>query len=121
MQSVIETSAYLAAADDAGMTEEERTAVVTLIARNPEAGDIMPGCGGARKLRVAKPGRGKSGGYRVITYYAGTAAPVFLLTVFGKNEKASLTRDERNALARLTKTLADSCNRPARGRRMRVQ
>lgn len=108
MQTVIETNAYLAAAKDAGMTADEMAAVVDLIASNPEAGEIMPGCGGARKLRVAKSGKGKSSGYRVVTYYAGNAVPVFLLTVFGKNEKANLTKSERNALAGLTKRLADS-------------
>jgi hypothetical protein len=85
--------------------------VVDLIAANPEAGEIMPGCGGVRKLRVARPGRGKSGGYRVITYYAGIDVPTFLLTVFGKNEKANLTKGERNALAAFTKTLTDSLRR----------
>ncbi|TCM17222.1 RelE toxin of RelEB toxin-antitoxin system [Novosphingobium sp. PhB165] len=90
------------------MTAEEMAAVVTLIAQNPKAGDIMPGCGGARKLRVAKPGKGKSGGYRVITYFAGDDVPTFMITVFGKNEKANLTKDERNKLALLTKVLADA-------------
>lgn len=87
------------------MSDDERANVVDILAANPEAGEIMPGCGGARKLRVAKPGKGKSGGYRVITYFAGKDVPVFLLTVFGKNEKASLAKGERNALAALTKTL----------------
>lgn len=105
MQTVIETPAYLSAAKDAGMAEEERTAVANLIAATPEAGEVMPGCGGARKLRFAKPGKGKSGGYRIITYFAGEDVPVFLLTVFGKGEKVSLTMGERNALAALTKTL----------------
>jgi hypothetical protein len=108
MQTVIETAAYIAAAKDAGMSEAEMVAVVDLIAANPEAGDIMPGCGGARKLRVAKPGKGKSGGYRVITYFAGADVPAFLLTVFGKNEKANLDKAERNALAALTKRLRDT-------------
>lgn len=110
MHAVIETYAYLAAAKDAGMSDEEMVAVVDLIAANPEVGEIMPGCGGARKLRVAKPGKGKSGGYRVITYFAGDAVPAFLLTVFGKNEKANLTKGERNALAALTKTLVATLN-----------
>jgi hypothetical protein len=105
MHTVIETAAYLAAAKDAGMSTDEMTAVVDLIAADPEAGEIMPGCGGARKLRVAKPGKGKSGGYRVITYYAGANVPAFLLTVFGKGDKASLTKGERNALAAMTKRL----------------
>lgn len=105
MHTVIETNAYLAAAKDAGMSADEMTAVVDLIAANPEAGEIIQGCGGARKLRVAKPGKGKSGGYRVITYFAGGRFPAFLLTVFGKNEKANLTKAERNALAGMTKAL----------------
>ena len=98
----------LAAAKDAGMAAEDQMAVVDLIAANPQIGDIMPGCGGARKVRIARPGKGKSGGYRIITYYGGDDIPVFLLTVFGKNERANLTRAERNALAVLTKRLRDS-------------
>ena len=108
VHTAIETRAYLSAAEDAGMGDDERTAVVDLIAAKPDVGEIMPGCGGARKLRVARPGKGKSGGYRVITYFGGADIPVFLLTVFGKNEKANLTRSERNMLAGLTKTLRDS-------------
>ncbi|MDY0957870.1 type II toxin-antitoxin system RelE/ParE family toxin [Sphingomonas sp. CFBP8993] len=105
MQTVIETQAYIASAKDAGMSADEMAAVVDMIAASPEAGEIMPGCGGARKLRVARPGGGKSGGYRVITYFAGDVFPVFLLTVFGKNEKANLTQAQRNTLAGLTKNL----------------
>jgi len=90
------------------MSAEEMAAVVDLIARDPQAGAVMPGCGGARKLRVARSGGGKSGGYRIITYFAGETVPVFLLTVFAKNEKANLTRQERNALAVLTGRLAVS-------------
>lgn len=108
MHTVIETRAYLSAAADAGMTAEELAAVVDIIAKDPEAGAIMPGCGGARKLRVRKPGSGKSGGYRVITYYAGETVPAFLLTVFGKGEKDNLNKAEQNALAALTKTLRES-------------
>lgn len=108
MQTVVETNAYLSAAHDVGMSSEEQQAAVDLIPANPRAGDIMPGCGGARKLRIARPGGGKSGGYRVITYFGGDDIPTFLLTVFGKNEKTNLTKAERNALVSLTKTLADS-------------
>ena len=108
MHTVLETPAYIAAARDAGMSAEEMEAVVSLIATDPQAGAVMPGCGGARKLRVRKPGTGKSGGYRVITYFAGDDVPVFLLTVFGKGEKDNLTKGERNALAQLTKILADA-------------
>jgi hypothetical protein len=108
MQAVVETKAYLSAAKDAGMSEEEMLAVVDVIAAAPQIGAIMAGCGGARKIRIAKPGSGKSGGYRVITYFGGEDMPVFLLTVFGKNERANLSDAEKNALAALTKTLRDS-------------
>ena len=108
MHGVLETRAYIAAARDAGMSEEEMQAVVDIVAADPQAGAIMPGCGGARKLRVARPGSGKSGGYRVITYFGGEDIPVFLLTVFGKNEKANLSGAEKKALATLTKALRDS-------------
>ena len=108
VHTVIETSAYLAAAKDAGMTAEEQQLVVDLIAANPEAGDIMPGCGGARKLRVARPGSGKSGGYRVISYFAGENVPVFLLTVFPKNMKSNLTKAEQNAFGKAVKLLTRS-------------
>lgn len=111
MHTVIETPSYIAAAKDAGMSADEMAAVVNTIAANPEAGGIMPDCGGARKLRVAKPCKGKLGAYRVITYYAGTALPTFLLTVFGKGEKVSLTQAERNALAGLTKRLTNTLTR----------
>lgn len=111
MHTIIETAAYLSAASDAGMREEERNTVVDMLAANPLAGDVMPGCGGARKVRVAKPGRGKSGGYRVITYFGGNDVPLFLLTVFGKNERASLSKAERNGLAALTTRLVESLYR----------
>ncbi|MBV8971465.1 MAG: type II toxin-antitoxin system RelE/ParE family toxin [Sphingomonadaceae bacterium] len=114
MHTVVETRAYLAAADTAGLSDVERADVVTRYAGDPQAGEMMPGCGGARKLRVRRAGGGKSGGYRVISYFAGPDRPVFLLTVFGKNEKANLNQAERNAIARLTKTLADTLDRRMR-------
>ncbi|MES2097824.1 MAG: type II toxin-antitoxin system RelE/ParE family toxin [Pseudomonadota bacterium] len=108
MHTVIETDAYLKAAKRAGMDESQRALVVDLIAANPEAGDMMPGCGGARKLRVARPGSGKSGGYRIVTYFAGKNVPVFLLTVFPKNVKTNLTDAEQNMFATATKRLVAS-------------
>jgi len=108
MHTVIETRAYLAAADDAGMTEEERQAAIIAVAHNPLAGDLMPGTGGCRKLRIAGRGKGKSGGYRVIHYYGGIDVPVFLITVFSKGERANLSRSECNRLEKLTRRLVDS-------------
>jgi len=108
MQSVIETESYLRAAKDAGMAEDEKAAAVDLVASNPDAGDVMQGTGGVRKARLAGRGKGKSGGYRIVWYFGGGDIPVFLLTVFGKGEKANLTQGERNALRSLTATLRES-------------
>jgi hypothetical protein len=108
MQTVIETEAYLRAAKGAGMSAEEMTAAVDLVAGNPEAGDVMQGTGGVRKARLAGRGKGKSGGYRIVYYFGGGDIPLFLLTVFGKGEKSNLTQGERNALRQLTATLKES-------------
>jgi hypothetical protein len=76
------------------MTETERSALVDTLAANPEAG--IPLGGGLRKLRVARDGGGKSGGFRSIHFYApGQGLPVFLLSVFAKADKANTTPAEQ--------------------------
>jgi hypothetical protein len=67
----------------------------------------MRGTGGCRKLRVAGRGKGKSGGYRTITFSTGEALPIFLITVFSKGAKANLSRAECNRLGELTRTIVD--------------
>lgn len=99
MQTVIETRAYLTAAKVAGMTAEEMTAAVDVLASTPDAGEVMVGTKGFRKLRVAGKGHGKSGGYRLVTYFAEPGLPVVLITVFAKGDRPNLTKAERNALA----------------------
>ena len=89
------------------MTDDDVAALVEYLAANPTAGDVIPGTGGCRKLRWAGHGKGRSGGYRTITFYTGALAPVYLLTVFGKGAKASLSKAECNALKAITDALAD--------------
>ncbi|MEN3794867.1 type II toxin-antitoxin system RelE/ParE family toxin [Fulvimarina sp. MAC3] len=108
MHTVVETPAYLSAAKDASISDSERSEIVSLVAEDPMIGAEMRWTGGCRKFRVAGRGRGKSGGFRVVHFYAGPDVPVFLLTAFGKGEKDNLTRAEANALAALTKRLADA-------------
>src|ERR1700688_3450204 len=98
MHTVVETPSYVADAKAARFSESERDAVVEIVANNPEAGDEISGTGGARKVRIAGRGKGKSGGYRVITFYSGKEIPVFLLAVYSKGEKANLSKTERNEL-----------------------
>ena len=98
--TVVETPGFLRDAA-AALTDAERIEVVSFLATNPEAGDVMPETGGARKLRWRAHGRGKSGGVRVIYYYHNESLPLFLLNVFAKNEKANLTKAERNEMKSL--------------------
>ena len=63
MQTVVETPAFLSDARSLGMADVERLAIVTWIAANPAAGVVIEGTGGARKVRFAGKGKGKSGGY----------------------------------------------------------
>ncbi len=98
VHSVVETPDCLVDARAVGLTDGERTAIVDRLAKDPEAGDEIEGMGGARKVRFAGRGKGRSGGYRVITFYNGQDVPVFLLNVFLKGERVDLTQAERNAL-----------------------
>lgn len=108
MQTVVELSTFIRACEREGLSQAEVTAIVDMIASNPEAGDMIVGTGGCRKVRVAKPGSGKSGGYRVITFFSGPTIPAFLITIYGKGRKANLSDSERNALAGLTAELVEA-------------
>lgn len=81
------------------MTEAERKDLIDLLSSNPEVGVSLGG--GLRKVRFARSGGGKSGGYRTIHFYRPGAGPVFLLTMFAKNEKANLTASETAQLMQL--------------------
>ena len=88
------------------MTEEEIQAVVNTLAGNPTIGDLIVGTGGFRRFRVAGRGKGKSGGYRVVTFYSSVTIPVFLIDVFSKDDKENLSKGERNELKAISDELA---------------
>lgn len=77
------------------------------LAAHPKAGDLIEGTGGIRKLRWSRGGRGRSGGVRVIYYYHSEAMPLYLITLFAKNERANLSKADRNELAKLVDILVD--------------
>lgn len=85
--------------------EDESKALINYLAANPRAGVLMQGTGGIRKLRWARGGRGKSAGVRIVYYYHSDRIPLFLLSIFAKNEKQNLTVSERSQLAELVKIL----------------
>jgi hypothetical protein len=108
--TVVETPEFLAATGKL-MEEAERTALVDYLARNPAAGDLIPGTGGVRKLRWALEGRGKRGGARVIYFHHNADMPLFALTAYAKNQRADLSQQDRNDFKRLTAMLVDAFKR----------
>jgi hypothetical protein len=107
MHAVIETEAYQRSAIASGVSEQERLEISNYVSANPTAGEIMKDTGGARKIRFAGRGKGKRGGYRVITYYADEDVPVFLLDLFAKGDAVNLTKAERNELREVLASLVD--------------
>ena len=102
--SVVELAEFIRKAK-AIMSDAERMALIDFLSENPEAGISLGG--GVRKLRFARSGGGKSGGYRVIHYYSSQGdGPVFLLTAFAKNDKANLTAAETAAISAFAQALA---------------
>lgn len=89
------------------MTEDEVMQLKNFLSERPDAGDLIVGTGGARKVRFAKSGKGKSGGYRVVTYYTAEDIPVFLMDVYAKGEKINLSQRERVELKKELESFAD--------------
>lgn len=80
------------------LTDEEYREFQSELAANPELGDVIPGLGGLRKIRLALPGRGKRGGARVLYLLFVRAETVFLLYVFVKGEFEDLPPDKRKII-----------------------
>jgi len=84
MRTVAETPIFQRYAADV-WSDSERIEFINWIALNPEAGDVIPGSGGCRKVRWAASGRGKSGGARVI-YFNAVEQTIWLLIVYTKSK-----------------------------------
>lgn len=102
LQTVVETPEFQRRAK-AVMSEDEREAAIQFIAAHPEAGISLGG--GLRKIRIPREGGGKSGGFRTIYVFGGEHMPIFLITVFAKNEKANLSKAEQVAAVELSKRI----------------
>ena len=104
MHSVVETPDYLRDAE-AIFTVAEREAIVTMVASDPECGEVMQGTGGVRKVRVGRGSRGKSGGGRVVYVYWN--AKCTHLSAGGVCEEREIQLDEGGAkhAGRFVKTL----------------
>lgn len=104
MLTVAELSTFMRSAEKL-LNAIERQDVINYLALHPKAGEVMQGTGGVRKMRWGRGGQGKSGGVRVIYYFHNESMPLYLLTLFSKNERSNLSQAERIELSELTRML----------------
>ena len=96
----VETSAFTVRVTSL-LTDEEYAGLQLRLSARPDIGQLIPEGGGIRKVRVAAKGHGKSGGARVIYYWAVARDRIFLLRAYAKNEQSDLTRPEVRDLRRV--------------------
>jgi len=89
MYTVIETPTFTEDAKEL-WSEEDRGAFCAWLAANPEAGDVIPGSGGCRKVRWRRQGTGKSGGVRVIYFTRLESGELWLLVIYAKNVRGNI-------------------------------
>jgi len=71
--------------------EDERAEFAAFIALDPEAGSVIRGSGGVRKVRWAREGTGKSGGVRIVYLTRNEAGEVYLLTLYAKSVSGNIS------------------------------
>jgi hypothetical protein len=80
-------------------------ALAAYLTEHPDAGEVIRGSGGVRKLRWAAKGKGKRGGARIIYLYVVVAGRVYLIRCYAKNIKADLSADEKKELRQIAANL----------------
>jgi hypothetical protein len=88
------------------LTRERRIAAEAEIAARPDAWPVIAGTGGARKARIALPGRGKRGGARVIYFVLTSRGTLYLLDIYAKNVKEDLTSADKQEIRRRIEVVA---------------
>lgn len=102
----VETSLFSRLLGDYLRDDEYRLSRNHLI-EYPDAGDVIRGAGGVRKVRWASGGKGKSGGVRVIYYWAKADEQTFFLTLYGKGEKENLSAMDLKRVVKLLEELTN--------------
>lgn len=86
------------------LTDDEYQKLQAFLLENPNAGDIIKGTGGLRKLRWGKGNKGKRGGIRII-YYRQTENYIYFMTLYAKNEMSDLSAQEKKTLKQLVEEI----------------
>ena len=91
------------------LIDDDLAAMQRELLAEPAMGEVIPGCGGLRKLRVADPkrGKGKRGGVRVVYLHIAEADLIYLITVYGKDQKDDLSAVDKKHYRQLVQVLKD--------------
>lgn len=87
--------------------DDELRELQNLLIEDPEAGDVIQGTGGARKVRIPLEGRGKSGGGRVIYVDVVVRERIYLLMAYPKNVQTDLSPDQKKMVRKVVETIKE--------------
>jgi len=87
------------------LTDDDLIPLEKYLSENPDAGDVIQGTGGLRKLRWALPDSSKSGGARILYLDIVIKERIYMIDLFAKNEKENLTKAEKNNMKKLVTEL----------------
>lgn len=104
-RTFIQTNEFVKKWEELGLTDDDMRRLEYAIMKNPKVGPIIPGTGKLRKMRFAYENRGKSGGTRVCYVDFLVYETIYLITVYGKNEKENLTKEECNNIKKVITVL----------------
>lgn len=110
-RTFIQTHEFARQWEKLGFDDEDLRRLELMIMKNPDIGVVMQGTGGLKKMRFAFEGRGKSGSSRVCYVDFISFETVYLVTIFGKNEKSNLTKAERNEVKKMLDFLREEARR----------
>lgn len=94
-----------------GLTEDDIVSLEQFLCHHPQAGPVVPGTGGLRKIRWPLPNRGKSGSIRVVYVDFLLYEKLYFISAYPKNEKDNLTDEERNSIRKFIQQLEDELRR----------
>lgn len=107
--TLIQLSPFVAKWAKLGLPDEDLQSLEGVLVSNPQAGAVISGTGGLRKLRFAPPTRrtGKRGAFRVIYAFVPAGAAVYFFTLYGKSEQSDLSPDEKKVFRQVLRRLHD--------------